>query len=246
MQNVRVRMDTRAIERLSKQAQRQIPFATALALTKTAHKVREQMPDDMRRSLDRPRAFTAGKGAFFVLKATKRDLTATVSFKDIQARYMKYQIAGGQRRQTAYEKYLQGLGALPTGWVTIPGPAMPIDSFGNMKRGALSQLLASLGRGIGTYSKQGRGKKAGAVLNQYFVVKPGTSDSRTRLLSPGIYKRVGIGRASTIKPWIFFVQAAKYESGKFDFQKAARSVVAKQFQKEFDAAISRAMATARR
>ena len=79
--------------------QKQVKFAAAVALTRTARAVKDAMPDVMNRELDRPTPFTTR--GLFVTPARKDKLQAVVGFMERQAAYLKYQIAGGTRTPTA-------------------------------------------------------------------------------------------------------------------------------------------------
>lgn len=243
-----ITIDTKQMERevkaWSEAAKKQLPFAIAGALTAVAFKARKAMPAKARADLDRPTPFTSGVGAFYVKKADKRTLTAEVGFKDIQARYMQYQIAGGHRRQTGYEKFLQGIGALPPGWITTPGPAAPRDAYGNIRRKDLSAMLASLQRGIGQFKSTGRGKNRTTQLQAFFVAGANASDPRVRKLAPGVWQRLGVGRNSRIVPWLLFAPGADYKPKRFDFELYVGAVVRAHIVADFKAAFDRAMATA--
>ena len=76
-----VRGDTSQITRhLSSLAQRQVPFATALALTKTAKFVQQKIREEMPRVFDRPTRYTLN--STWVRAATKARLWAEVKIKD--------------------------------------------------------------------------------------------------------------------------------------------------------------------
>ena len=62
-------------------APKQVQYATAVALTKTAAKVREAIPAAMDKTFDRPTAFT--RNGTYLIAARRDDLTAQVVFKDI-------------------------------------------------------------------------------------------------------------------------------------------------------------------
>ena len=246
---VDVRVDMRELERqvnaLTAQAKRQIPFAASQAMNKAAARAKAALPDKARSVLNKPKPFTAGPGATYIKRATKETLTAELGFKDIQARYMQYQIAGGTRRQKGFEKFLQGMGALPSGWIATPGPGAPMDAFGNIKAKELSAMLASLKRGIGQYRATGRGRNRTVRLEAFFAVSPTLQDRRSINLAPGVWKRTGVGRASRIAPWLLFAPSATYQDRPFAFEKYVREIVEAHFVADFKAAFDRAMESAR-
>src|SRR5262245_39031822 len=117
-----IRLDVRSnIKQLTQgltQVQReQVPFATALALTRTAQVMQAAQITEMQRVFDRPTPFTLN--ALFVSPATKRRLEASVYFKDFApkgtpaGKYLRPQIMGGGRNLKRMERLLQGKGLLP-------------------------------------------------------------------------------------------------------------------------------------
>ena len=76
----------------------QVPYATAVALTKTAQDAARELNAELPRYLDNPTPFT--RNAFTLKRATKRDLNAIVFAKDVQAKYLRYQVFGGARAPT--------------------------------------------------------------------------------------------------------------------------------------------------
>ena len=136
--------------------QKQVRYAAAVALTRTAGAVKDAMPAVMERELDRPTAFT--KRGMFVLRATPAKLAATVGFMDLQANYLKYQIAGGTRTPSA-----RG--------IKLPGN-ITLNSFGNIPKGLIDKLKQSaqdgtLGRGIAG--------RLGLTTNTPAIPRPPTS-----------------------------------------------------------------------
>ena len=94
---VSVKADVKRLTKdLNKIQRQQIPFATALALTRTATYTAEQVGQDTKKYLDRPTPFT--QRGFRYIKANKRNLKAFVLAKDIQARYLQWVIYGGTQR----------------------------------------------------------------------------------------------------------------------------------------------------
>ncbi len=83
---------SKALTRLQK---KQLPFATALSLTRTAQDASRSVTNQLPKKLDRPTPFT--RKAIGFKSANKRDLTAAVFVKDIQAGYLEKQIEGGRR-----------------------------------------------------------------------------------------------------------------------------------------------------
>ena len=130
------------------EAQKQIPYAIALALTRTAAEAKLEVDKKLPEIFDRPTPFTMR--AIGYKGATKQNLTSQVFVRDIQAKYLKLQVTGGTR--TPRNRAL----VLPTDF--------PTDNYGNLPRGAVKRLLARSDvfsgkvRGVpGIWQRTGRG-----------------------------------------------------------------------------------------
>ncbi|MFS8181476.1 hypothetical protein ACMG4P_07920 [Pseudovibrio denitrificans] len=83
---------------LTRAEQRQVPFAISLALNDTVQDIKANTEKTLSRRLDRPTPFT--KRGLALKRASKRNLSALVFFKDKQADYLELQEKGGTRRPT--------------------------------------------------------------------------------------------------------------------------------------------------
>src|SRR4051794_26909518 len=91
---IRVAADIRKATRyLDDAAKRQVPFATAKALTATADAARIAVTRSLPHVLDRPTPFTLR--SVRISPARKSDLTARVFVMDKQAEYLAIQETGG-------------------------------------------------------------------------------------------------------------------------------------------------------
>lgn len=232
--------------------QRQIPFATALALTRTAQAVKRAEIAEMQRVFDRPTPYTLN--ALYVKPATKANLSAHVWLKDDTSKgtpaekYLGAQIEGGGRRLKRFERALRAKGFLPEGMVAVPSSAVQLDSYGNMKSSQIVQILSAL-RAFGeqgylanrTKVSAAR-KRKGKKQSQYFVSRPGGGR-----LPLGVWMRStsDLGRSGgRIRPVLLFVKAPQYKA-RFKFHEIAEHTVATEFPKELKSAFEFAMATAR-
>lgn len=183
-------------------ARDQVPFATALALTKTAQQASEAVTAALPRELDKPTAFTMR--AFGVSKATKQSLAAVVYAKDVQAKYLRYQVYGGQR---APAKRAQ---KLPT--------AINLNEFGNIPRGEIARLvqLARAGKSL----TKARGLRLGVSSKvELFYGEPG--DGRPA----GVYKRIKQGSAQHLIPLVVFPHEAVRYTPRLPMQTIVERVV---------------------
>ena len=118
--------DIKAIaKKLNDIEKKQLPFATAKALTATVKGAQEAAKKGMVRKLDRPTPFTLRGVA--VERATKQSQRARVFIKDIQAEYLDLQITGGTR--------------LPRRRAILVPANVRLNKYGNMPRNKISKLL---------------------------------------------------------------------------------------------------------
>lgn len=223
---------------LSDMASKQVPFAAALAITKTAKSVEARLQSDMAGAFKSPSPYV--KRATFTQIANKRDLTATVGIKDMKpaggtspSLLLKEHFTGGIRGRKPFEKAIETIGGLPHGWRAIPGEGITLDSYGNPSRKEIGEMLGSLRSKMQVF--KGRGKRL--ILIGYFIVPVGA----TTHLYPGIYKRMA---HQSIKPLFIFVKSAAYKKV-IDFERSANEIVAREFNPNFDSAFTDAMRTAK-
>lgn len=214
---------------------RQIPFATAKALTDTARLVQTELKREMLQVFDNPSPFT--RNSTYSTSATKTSLRAEIGLKNkgmrvTPAQLLKEHFTGGQRGGKPMEVAMTALGALPSGWRVIPGQGLKLDAYGNPNRNQVREIIGSLKNKTSIY--KGRGKKVALV--GYFLVPIG---AKSRLV-PGIYWRSG----RAIKPMFVFIKQAAYRKV-LDLNGIASRVVRTSFGPLFDAALGKALETAR-
>ena len=241
------------IQRQFANMRKQVTFAGAVALTKTAQDVRADIPRALESALDNPTDYT--KRGTFLIAARRDTLTATVGFKDRQARYMALQIAGGVRSPGP-------------GGIKLPGE-IQLNAFGNIPKGLIAKLKAAaqsgglsaaltrrLGREINSDSDKGgtaqqrlnlhsnRRKRAAPI--QLFYGQP-TGD-RWKNAPVGIWRRIPPatpGGKGKLVPVIVFENTPAVYRAKFDMAEVATRTAAKRFGFHFNAAFSNAIKTAR-
>jgi hypothetical protein len=219
-------------------AGKQIPFAAAQAITRTAKAIEQRIQSDMAGAFKSASPFV--KRATFSTSANKVDLTAMVGLKDQKpsggtapAVLLKEHFTGGLRGNKPFEKALIALGVMKSGYRAVPGRGIKLDAYGNPSRKDIGKMLGSLRSRMQIF--KGRGRKA--VLVGFFVVLVGSNLH----LHPGIYKRNSRGEISAM---FLFVQHASYRKI-IDIEGGAREVVAREFQPNFDSAFAEAMGAAR-
>lgn len=228
---------------------RQMPFATARALTVTAHAVNSAIKRELASEVQGG-ATPYTLRAFNVVGATVATQTATVSLRTDAPdggtpydRAIAHLFHGGVRRFKRLEGWLQSRGLLPAGMQVAPGAKLPMDKRGNPKLASLKEMIGILSSGIRnlhSYGRAGKSKQGKAI--GFFVVLPGSVASRH--LHIGIWRRIEAGASSIIEPWFMFVAPSTYQQ-RFDLSRTADAVISKTWATTFNASMARAMATAR-
>lgn len=243
-----IRLDVRhniadVIAKLKTNRRDQLPYATALTLTRTAQRTKAFLIALMPRVFDRPTPYTLK--SLFVRSATNTNLVASVYIKDAGAvrgtpaeRYLRPEIEGGERNLKRSERALQAAGLMPSGSMAVPAIGAEIDQYGNMKVGQIVAILAAVKALAGTPYTTARHvqRKRGKYRNyKYFVAR---SDSH---LKPGIYERLG---PRHVVPVMLFVPRFTYRA-RFDFYGEGQRYATSIMNEEFAKAWAQALATAR-
>jgi len=229
-----VRGDLDRIQRsLSRLERSQVPFATAVAMTRTAQDVQAAETRLLRQRLDRPAPFTVK--SVRVRPARKRDLRAWIWIRDeatkgtAPVKYLAPLIYGQRRHAKRYELALQRAGVLPRGWYTVPGEDARLNRYGNITAAMITKILSDI-RASPDPLQNRSNKRA-----RFFVmVKAG------RPL--GIYERTGKRR---IKSWLHFVSGAPDYSKQLPFHRTADRVTRKRFLPRFRRELAKAIKTAK-
>lgn len=172
---------------------RRLSAAIATAMTRTAKEASKQWQAEINQQIDRPTARTQNAVTFTGAQADR--LSARVFLKDrlsgtTPAEYLQPQEWGGSRSVKKFERALIASGAMPAGYITVPGEGAARDANGNVSRAQLIAVLNQLGRDFTpgyqrTISKAASKRLATAAKHgrRYIVVKPGAR------ISAGIYER---------------------------------------------------------
>ena len=220
----------------------QVPFATALTLTRTGQDVKAEVDRQLPQVFDNPTAYT--QAGFRLYPATKRNLRALVTFREDARHFLNAQVTGGQRSMKALERALQATKALPPGMMAVPAQGARLDRYGNVDRGQIVQVLSQLRITMTAGYSRNMSHDARAAIRaqkraggRFFVPKPGSS------LHPGVYQRELLGR--NIAPVFLFVRSANYKV-RLPVDEIARRVIGLRLADNFEAAWKQALATARR
>lgn len=255
MIKISVKSDMEAVvSRFARIAGDQMPFATAVALTRTAKAAKEEVERQLPSLIDRPTPYTMR--GFRLYPATKTKLLAEVDFRSAFGRgtsardYLSPLVYGGERKVKSFERSLQRTGLLPSGFSAVPGSAAQLDAYGNMSKGQIVQIVSYFKSfGEQGYSANMTDKKRASLAKgskrtgkrgfEYFIGKP--ANGRLPL---GVWQRISFGSAgSSIKPVIMFVNKPSYKQ-QLDVPGIARRVIEARFADELRRSVADAMRTA--
>lgn len=227
----------------------QAKFVSAVSLTRTAQDMRTALKQEMPRAFDRPTTYTLN--SLFVKGATKTNLEARVWVKDSvfgkgtpAIRYLGPQIYSGPREHKGMEKALASAGLMAKGDYAVPAAGAQMDSYGNVKRSQVVQIMSQLklqqrGGYESRASKSAASKRT--VKRQgvtYFAIAKSVGS-----LMPGIYlKRIASGGRS-ITPVFIFTRSPRYKS-RFKFFEVGMRVAQQRFPAHFNQEMEKAIKTA--
>jgi hypothetical protein len=244
---ITINVDTRsAVRELDNVQRRQVPFATARALTQTAKRVETELRNAMASAFESASPYTAR--AQFVAPATKTSLAATVGIKDkapargrSPANILAAHFEGGARGTKPLEKIFRQRGILPAGWSLSTGEGMSTDRYGNPKLATVQEILGALKTGMSLF--KGKGKRA--TRQGYFIVSPQRTNKTSHFKAPGIYRRIldAQGEKAAV-PVFIFVSRTSYRK-RIDLPRLAKSVVAREFQTIFNQSLNAALSSAK-
>lgn len=235
---------TQLSNRLNKVQREQLPFAAALALTRTAQGMRREQQRTMRQVFDKPVRFTVGNsekgGSLAFQSASKKDPVpeARVFFTEFAAKgtpaykYLSPQIFGGIRRQKRHEIALSN--KLGQKIYTTPGADAPLLRNGNISGGQYTRLLAAV-EALGDSSSTERSRKRNRGVRGYYIARKGGRPV-------GVRQRKKGGQSQKI---LNFVERSPSYRKRYPFYKVGRTYVKKHIAPNFRKSLRQALRTAR-
>lgn len=228
-----IQVDLRGLKKgMSSIFKKQLPFATAQALTMTAGAVGVAWQQEMRSKLDRPTPFTLNSVA--VLPARKSNLVATVLLKDVAAAYLEPFVDGGPH-------------ALGGKKGMLTPKAVPLNQYGNLSRRKIAALKADKDVFVGPVRL-----KSGMVVSG--VWKRGQRGERRKggygtkgshnIKNNEAMGLKGYNNRTTLKLLVRFTDPEPVRQ-RLDFKGRAEAAVRKTFEPNFTKAFAAAMASAR-
>ena len=221
---------------LSEAERKQLPFASALAMTWTAKDIQAEEIVTMKRVFDRPTPYTLN--ALRVVPARKTTLVAKVEFRDFGAgtpakRFLNPEVHGGLRSRKAHETQIKSKFNMKGRRFAMPGRDMPRNAFGNIAGGTFQKILSQLKaqrdpaqNASGSAKSKGKRKKQG-----FFIPRKGR-------LSHVVFERKG----DAVKPALVFTKPPRYPK-RFPFYEVAGQVLRERLDANFERAFRQAMAT---
>ena len=216
--------DFKRFERFLNNNKKQLPYATSLALNDTGFDMRQAFNKGTLTVFNKPTNFT--QKAFLTTKSKKRNLIVHVFAKDKQgndaARYLRFGVKGGARPPKGFERYFAGLpndGSLSANSYFMPTRQIKRDGKGNITRPTLKKLSTKIAAGTA------------------FIGTPRNSNRPA-----GIYVREKNNKL--IAKFITTNRKPTY-TGRFNLQEIGDKVIQRRFNKYFNNAMKKAIATAR-
>lgn len=242
-------VDTSGFEELKNSlagfSDRRFRAAVATALTRTAKKGAGIWQDKINQAIDRPTARTMSATTF--KGATANNLQAEVLVKDQLSgtspdSYLLPQEKGGSRLVKKFEQALINSGAMPRGYITVPGRAAPRDPYGNVTRSLIIAVIAQLGTDYSpgyqrvisksVTKRLARAKKTGKA---FMVVKPG--EERIQHADAGIYLRQTDGKRVAM---FLFKRSVRY-GRRLDLMGRGKDAIEQVFENEMNIAMTQAI-----
>jgi hypothetical protein len=140
---IEVSIDTASLARMERAllftARTQIPFATARALNDCARAARDSINNRAGEIFDRPTSFTQrAVVAPRELAAAKDNLSATVTVRPIQQKYLLSEEVGGTRDPAANTRK-PGASA-----IALPGRGLLLDQYGGIPAGTIARIKRAM------------------------------------------------------------------------------------------------------
>ena len=226
---------------------RQIPFAASLALNATARSVRTATLAEMAAQFDRPTPLVMK--SLFIAPATKAKLQAAVYLEDREiggknsrsmAEILGHQFAGGTRLRKRMENAFTAAGLISLGEYLVPGPDAKLDQYGNLSRGQAQQIYAALRLFRDPYqnaTQSPRSQRHAKAAGRIFWSDGKGANKRRR----GLWATDGRGFPKLL---MLVIPTPVYRR-RIDMDRLAADIVDRDFPANFDAALKKALATAR-
>ena len=207
---------------LFKELEKDIDAIRIKTMNDTAWIVKKKLSEEMARVFDRPTPFTLR--SIFIKPATETKeyveigLINEVSKGRAPSKYLQSSILGGQRPEKRFEYWMRQAGILPQGMFIVPGPAAPLNQYGNIQGGEYTRILSWLKAHPDVYSRTTSKSKRSKKGKAYDYFLRGTQGHMQ-----GLWKHVTA--TDRISPVLLFVKQPQYEQ-RFKFFEVADQTAA--------------------
>jgi hypothetical protein len=231
---------------------KQVNFASAVAVTRTAFLARQGIYREMEEVFDRPTPYTMR--SLYSTRATPTSQQAEVSFKDFARKgtrakqYLGPEVYGGPRGAKRFEIALRNADVtslaqkrMPSDRFALPSKYMRLDPYGNAPRGLITQILSRLRAANDVTQRRSESARSARkrIREDYFVGRPGGGR-----LPFGIYQRATFAFGSSVRPIFLFGKQPVYRK-RLPFFEVAQGVADQELTRQFSIAFDEAMRTAR-
>ena len=242
------------ISKAFKRVEKDLLFASTVALSRTAKDCKEALSKEVQRVFDRPTPWIID--GFYSVPARKgmRKLAAYVGIKNDKthgttaSEILQPHIEGGSRSVKKAEFHLRGSGILKANEFIVPARGIKLDKYGNVRGPYMVQLLSALSAfrisgynanitaaSINRRRRSGskKIKKNAKWMTAVFAVVTGSGHH----LRPGIYQRYGSKKNPKVKPLFLFVKNPVYRK-RFYFFETVEATYNKRFKINLEQAVS--------
>ena len=235
-------------QQLQEFSDRRFRAAVATSLTRAAKDIKESWQLQITNRIDRPVART--QSATMFVSANAQTIRSEVRVKDLMsgtppATYLNPQERAGSRRVKKFELALQATGAMPRGYVLVPGRGAQLDGYGNVSRSQIIAVITQLGTDYSpgyarVIPKTVAGRLAAMARRgkSYVAVQPG--EAAAAKVSPGIYEKQG----AALRAVFVFKRSVSYRK-RLDLERKAAKEAPDIIAKEFRRAVAESFARLR-
>lgn len=268
---MKISVDVRGIDAAIAQLsgrEKQVKFAAAVALTRTAKHAQRLQYDEFKSVFDRPTPMLMK--SLFIKPARRDNLESMLYMKDkalgkknnlSMAEILEHQFTGGARISKQLEVVLRRFNYLGQSEFVVPGSAATLDRYGNMSRGQIGQILSQLkikssgydnaptsskrskknvARAGTIFWSYGPGGSRKALVDKATGITYGYTGGSSSRLPKGAWVRTG----RTVKPLLIAVSGTSYRK-RVDMEKIVRRAIKENYEVEFNRALAEALRTAR-
>jgi hypothetical protein len=237
---------TRLIRELNGAA-KQVNYASAVAITRTAVLARQSVYKSMEEVFDRPTPYAMR--SLYSTRATPASPQAEVSFRDFAGKgipakkYLGPQVYGGPRNAKRFEIALRYAPkhSMPSDQFALPSKYVRLDQYGNVPPSLIVKVLSRLRamRDASANKSSSRRSSRKLIREDYFIGKPGGGR-----LPLGVYQRATFAFGSSVRPVFIFGRQPVYRK-RLPFFGVAQGTADQQLEHQFAIAFDEAMRTAR-